>query len=352
MDSLVGPVLIRTVKTLIKPRKRAPGRVSKILLIRPGGIGDAVLLLPSIKVLKKHYPQSSIIVLSEKRNREIFNLCKEVDKTLLYDKPADLFSAIICNCDMVIDTEQWYRLSAVIAHLTRAPLRIGFSGNERRWLFSRHVDYYQDRYEMDSFFALIANLPGIKLHVGKPFLTVPVEEAGNAGKILQPLSDRKVVALFPGGSIAEKRWPIQRFQTLAALLAREGYGLVAVGGADDYTNCCNLTDDVRESINVCGKLTLAGTAAILSRVSLLITGDSGIMHLAFALGIPTLSLFGPGNEIKWAPRGDAHAVIRKNLDCSPCTRFGNVPKCKNNIQCMRLIEVDEVFKKAVELIER
>jgi len=352
LDAALGPALVRLVRFLIPLRKSAPGRISSILVIRPGGIGDAVLLLPAINALKRHYPHSEITLLCEKRNEEIFHLCKAIDKILLYEKPAHLFSAIFGGCDVVIDTEQWYRLSAVIACLTRAPFRIGFATNERRLLFSRNVAYDQDKYEMESFLDLVESLIEKKPRFAKPFLAVPGAEAQKAETLLQALVGRKKVALFPGGSIPEKKWPPEKFHSLAVLLARKGYALVAIGGMDDYTDCCNLTEDIRESVNVCGKLTLAGTAAVLSRVSLLITGDSGIMHLAYALGTPTLSLFGPGNEKKWAPPGNSHAVIRKGIDCSPCTKFGYVPRCKKNRECMRLIEVDEVYNKAVELMER
>jgi ADP-heptose:LPS heptosyltransferase len=64
-----------------------------------------------------------------------------------------------------------------------------------------------------------------------------------------------------------------------------------------------------------------------------------------------LSLFGPGIQKKWAPRGQGHVVINKNLDCSPCTKFGYTPRCKKNAECMKRITVDEVVEKALELLE-
>jgi len=352
IDSLIGPVSVRVVNALLKPQKRLSGKITSILVIRPGGIGDAVLLLPAMKALKGAYPDAVINVLCEKRNAGIFHLCAEADKISLYDRPSELLSAIAGSYDMVIDTEQWYRLSAVIAYLTRAPLRIGFATNEREVLFSRPVNYFQDKYEMESFLDLLGDLPEKKNLKEESFLTLPDKEAGEAEMILGPFSAGKIVALFPGGSIEEKKWPLQKFHHLSRLLVEQGYALVAVGGKSDYRDCCHVADGIEECINLCGQLTLAGTAAILKRASLLITGDSGIMHIACALGTSTLALFGPGNEKKWSPRGGAHAVIRKSIDCSPCSRFGDTPACKKNRECMNLIGVEEVFIKTVELLER
>jgi len=69
-----------------------------------------------------------------------------------------------------------------------------------------------------------------------------------------------------------------------------------------------------------------------------VTADSGIMHLAAIMGVPTLSLFGPGIVEKWAPRGEAHLVVKLDLPCSPCTRFGTVPPCPHGYACMRDLE--------------
>ncbi|OGW02152.1 MAG: hypothetical protein A2Z59_03620 [Nitrospinae bacterium RIFCSPLOWO2_02_39_17] len=89
----------------------------------------------------------------------------------------------------------------------------------------------------------------------------------------------------------------------------------------------------------------------LPKVSLLVTGDSGIMHIACGLGTPTVSLFGPGIENKWAPKGKNHIIINKRLFCSPCTKFGYTPSCPRDAECMRLITVDEVEDAVLKLLK-
>jgi ADP-heptose:LPS heptosyltransferase len=82
----------------------------------------------------------------------------------------------------------------------------------------------------------------------------------------------------------------------------------------------------------------------------LLSGDSGVLHIAMGLGVPTVSLFGPGRAGKWAPRGERHIVINKGLSCSPCTTFGTTPPCPISAQCLNDITVDEVFNAVAVLL--
>ncbi len=100
-------------------------------------------------------------------------------------------------------------------------------------------------------------------------------------------------------------------------------------------------------LNLAGRTSLAETAAIIKRSELLVCGDSGLLHLAVALGRPTVSLFGPGRQLKWGPRGELHQVINRNLPCSPCTTFGTTPECRFNAKCMGEITVNMVVSAAL-----
>ena len=84
---------------------------------------------------------------------------------------------------------------------------------------------------------------------------------------------------------------------------------------------------------------------------MLISGDSGVMHMAYAMGTQTLALFGPGNYNKWAFKSDDHVIISKNMDCSPCSVFGHTPSCPENMKCMDMISVDEVYKEALKMLK-
>jgi lipopolysaccharide heptosyltransferase II len=350
LDSVLGKIACKCISSPTPVVSRRV--VQKVLIIRPGGIGDAVLLIPAINALKRTYPHAIIDVLAEKRNSAIFTLCSVVNRTFHYDKPAELFAAIRGKYDVVIDTEQWHRLSAVVARLTRAPMAVGYKTNEREKLFTHLVPYSHDDYEVHSFLNLFESIVGhLSVDLGTPFLTIPAETTNKMPSLFKPLENKQTVALFPGGSIKERRWSSDQFHQMARALVERGYGVVVIGGRDDYKAGVEIAEDLENVQNFCGALSLVETAAVLKESALLIAGDSGIMHIGFGLCIKTLSLFGPGIEKKWAPRGPNHVPINKNLGCSPCTRFGYTPKCTRNAECMKKITVDEVYEKAIAMLE-
>jgi len=326
--------------------------IKNILFIRPGGIGDAVLLIPSLAALKEQFPDASISVLAEKRNSTVFMLCPDISNIYRYDVPREFFAAIRNAYDAVIDTEQTHFLSAAAARLTRAPLLIGYGTNERQRMFSHPVPYSHDDYEVYSFSHLLGPLNMEAAVTAKtPFLSIGPDEQEKAHRLLQRLSDRSVIAVFPGGSINERKWGSERFHRTAKLLTDLGYGIVVVGGKDDVRAGKDIVSGLSSAFNLCGKLSLPETAAVLKESALLIAGDSGIMHVGYGLGIKIVALFGPGRELKWAPRSLRVAVINKNLSCSPCTKFGYTPKCPINAECMKSIAVEEVVEKVRALMQ-
>jgi lipopolysaccharide heptosyltransferase II len=327
------------------------GGVASILIIRPGGIGDAVLLVPAIHRLREKYPGAKITVLAERRNAAVFALSPQIDRVLHYDIPAELLTALRGTYDLVIDSEQWHRLSAVVARLCRPKMLIGFGTNERLRIFSHAVAYSHDDYEATSFLRLVEPLGIAGEDLNVPFLTVPEAAMGAVDDLLTPLTGRPFVAIFPGASIPERRWGADRYRQVAESLNAAGYPVVVVGGRDDRDQGDEIVAGVEE-LNLAGRTSLAETAAILGRSRLLVCGDSGLLHMAIGLGIRTVSLFGPGRALKWAPRGRGHVVINRGLPCSPCTTFGTTPPCSIQARCMREITVEQVLEGVTGLLSR
>jgi len=324
----------------------SPFKLKRFLLIRPGGIGDAVHLIPAIQCLKQAHPSATIDILAEKRNAAVFSLCPEVDQVLRYDCPRDFLSIFHRKYDVIIDTEQWHRLSAVVARLIRSDCKIGFATNERRRMFTHGVDYFQDDYEVESFSHLLVPLD-VTFGLSRPFLQVPLPDRKRAEKLLVPVAI-PFVALFPGASIPERRWGARKFGDLANRLRAMGLEVVVIGGEEDRAQGEEIVG--QGGLNLAGRTSLTETAAVLQRSVLLVSGDSGVLHLAVGLDVPTVSLFGPGIAQKWAPRGDIHRVIDHHLACSPCTRFGTTPPCPIQARCLADIGVDEVLGKIRTLI--
>jgi lipopolysaccharide heptosyltransferase II len=345
LDAVIGRMATMVLPG--SPKSDAP-HCRKFLVIRPGGIGDAVLLIPVLQQLKDAYPEAMIEVLAEQRNAAIFGMCTAVDRVLRYDQ-GGILAVLGSRYDVIIDSEQWHRLTAVVARLTRAQMRIGYGSNERRKLFSHAIDYSHADYELDSFFALLEPLGVARQAVVTPFLIIPSAERDRVSKLLQDFSDRPFIALFPGSSITERRWGVERFHQLSRRLNGDGYPVVVIGGSDDRSAGDAIAAGL-EGLNLAGQTSLLGSAAIIANSALLVSGDSGVLHLGVGLGTLTVSLFGPGIAAKWAPRGEQHIVVNHKLPCSPCTRFGTTPSCPIGAKCIQDITVDEVFMAAQELL--
>lgn len=326
-------------------------RKTSILFIRPGGIGDAVLLAPTINFLKAKDPKVYIIILAEKRNAGVFALVPGVEKVLCYDSPLDFYQALRGRYDVVIDTEQWYRLSAVVARFIQAPMKIGFDTNERRRMFTHKIKYDLSAYESDNFFSLLEPLGmGCHLNICRIHLALPIQSIFKATQLLKQICLSPFVIIFPGASIPEKRWGVERFFTVAKRLTEHGYKVVVVGGRGDRAEGELIAG--AGGLNLTGLTTLTETAAVIARSRLVISGDSGVLHIAVGLGLPTVSLFGPSNVAKWAPKGEKHIVLHSKLECSPCSKFGTLPPCPNDARCMKEITADQVLEAAVILLHK
>jgi len=347
LDALLGRLMAACLPASRKTDEVAEPR--RLLIIRPGGIGDAVLLVPTLAAIRERYPAAEITVLAERRNAAIFELCPAVDHLLLYDRPGELLAAIRGRYDVVIDTEQWHRLSAVVARLAVSSVKIGYGTNERARLFTHSVAYSHDDYEALSFFRLLESLGIVAPDtIPVPFLSLTVKARQRAAELLAPVAGRDYLVIFPGASIPERRWGAERFAELARRLEREAWVVVVVGGREDTLDGELIA--VITGLNLAGRTSLLETAAVIEGAALLVSGDSGVLHIGVGLGVSTISLFGPGRQRKWGPRGALHKVINHHLSCSPCTTFGSTPECPHQARCLQEISVEEVFQAAIQLL--
>jgi len=325
--------------------------IRTILVIRPGGMGDAVLLFPLLQAIRRRFPSATIEVLAERRNAEVFGLTPNlVSEVLCYDRIGDVLRTLDRRYDAVIDTEQWYRLSAVAARLIRAERRIGFATNERRRLFNIPVVYDQRRHEAENFLALLAGLTGeyLSLDPDQPFLTL--RDAFPGHPLGEPSERVPVTVLIaPGAGYPEKQWGPERFRQLVEWLVANGYSAGFIGGPTDI----RLAEKIIKGLpvqNFTGRTPLRETARLIATAALVIGGDSVALHLAAAFGTPSVALFGPTPPSQWAPRGKGHRTLYHPPPCSPCSRFGHIPPCPYDVECLKRITVEEVFAVIREIL--
>jgi ADP-heptose:LPS heptosyltransferase len=313
--------------------------VRRILVIRPGGMGDMILLQPMLKSLRQHYPTAEIDLICEKRNQAIPALAGISVRVLLYDAfPFRLlFQLRRVRYDIAIDAEQFHYFSAVMALMSRAPVRIGFKINPgRNTLYTHLVNYDLEGYEAGEFMRLLVPLGIHDKAVVLGCLTTP-----GGGR-----ERNKAIIIYVGASTRYKHWATSNFVGLVKRLGGAGGTIYLVGGTGEAL----LAEDIARQAGLggrvqimAGSLTIPQTADLIGSASLFIGGDSGLAHLAVALGTPTVVLFGPSDHKKWGASGQGNVVVRTELPCSPCFIFGYHKFC-HSIACMSGITVDHVME--------
>ncbi len=359
LDRQVGGALVRSVR----PRARgtpgapltAPGRV---LVIRPGGLGDALLLWPLLDALRVAWPAAHFDVLAERRNAAAFALNPAhagALRILRYDdEPLQTWRTLRQQpYDLIIDTEQYHHLSTVLANALRPRWLCGFRTLDRGRLLTHAADHDEETYEVRAFLRLGTALLGRELPFAPdtPFLAVGADAADFARSAL-PAGRSRVIALLPGAGGPYRRWAPGRYGEVGTALAKQGCHLVLLGGADAAAAGLQIEALLppAQVTNLIGRTSLAQTAALLQRCALAISADTGVLHLAYGVGTPTVGLFGSGLFRKWAPVGHAHRLVRVGLPCSPCTRHGRVPPCPHNVACMTELSSASVLAAAASLL--
>lgn len=325
-------------------------QVRRILVIRPGGMGDMILLQPMLHALRRSCPGALIDLVCERRNREIPELAGTSNDMLLYDAQPlrTLWLLLRRRYDLAIDTEQFHNFSAVMAWISGAPVRVGFKINPgRNPIYTHLVNYDLEGYEADEFMRLLAPLGVQEEAVVEGCLSgsgQQVRSAPPAG----PGCGQVLIHIAP--STRYKYWAQEKVATLAKrLITGEVPGIPdpvvgLVGGHRDAALARRIAALAGQGERVkimAGEFTLRETADLIARATLFIGGDSGLAHMAVALGTPTVVLFGPSDPLKWGVKSPNNAVVCRNLACAPCFIFGYHKRCRT-IDCMGGITVDEV----------
>lgn len=349
-DFVLGGFLCSLIKTRKISKPLIIADIRNVLIIRPGGIGDAVLLIPMIKECRRVMQNARIDCLADKRNQEVFSLeDKLVDNIFCYNQ-GNIFTLVgqlrRNNYDLVIDTEQWHNLSAVLVYFLKAKMTLGFNTRKKRAnLYTHLVNYSQTDYEANSFLNLLSGLvpAGINKEFAVPFLKA---DARSSLYLDESSYGKKKIILSLSASVPERKLSVEKIEALAAVLIKKGFFVVLIGGKKEVPIAELINGSLNRDNNLLdlvGKLDLKQVLGIINSGNVYVGSDSGILHLAYALGIPTVALFGAGIKEKWSKSTNKDIVLDKMLDCSPCTFFGYTAVCNNNVECLNSISIEEVL---------
>ena len=315
-------------------------KIKRILFISLSNVGDIILTTPVLKVLSESFPEARLDIMVGPKGGELFKHHPAVFKVIIYDKhiPVRNKQRLIkklrkVKYDLIIDMR-----NSLFPILLGAKYRTSPIHNAPRLI--RHKKQ-QHLWKLSAIGLYVADAPF--------FVHIPPEDDDYIKKTMMELDGNKpIIAISPGAKSEIKRWTKEGFTELTNQLMEEfdAQVLMVGDGPDSYLIKDIMLSMKNEVMDLSGKTTLCQLAALLKRCDLLITNDSAPLHIAEAVGAKVLAIFGPTDSEVYGPRGEKSRVVRKDLHCSPCEKA----QCEFEHECMRNINVDEVFKVAKEML--
>ena len=350
-------------------RRQAVPDPRRILLLRIERIGDLVMALPAIADLRSLAPDAAIDLVVGSWNAELAGAVPAVDRVITLDaawlardgEGRSLPSLLRTACtwrarryDLTINFEPDVR-SNVLTAASGAAWTVGYGSGGGGALLDVAVEYDTRAHTTANARRLVAaalgRAPEKTLQV---LLSLPRDATARAEALLRS-HKRPLIGVHASGGREIKQWDPARFAIVAERLIRERRAtIVLTGAAADRP----LVDRVKAQlpsehvIDVTGEESLVALAAILDRLDLFVTGDTGPMHLAAAVGTPIVAVFGPSDPLRYAPSGSRDRVVRIDLPCAPCNRIRLPPsRCVGHTpDCLAGISADQVFDAAVEVL--
>lgn len=365
---LVGSadMALRIVAPAIRVARRAPQRVPRrILLLRLERIGDLLMSLEAIEDVRHAGPAAEIDLVVGSWNAELARRIPGVHRVETLD-PAWLArggrgltsGAMLRHArswagrkyDLAINFEPDIRSNMLLA-ASRAARTAGFSSGGGGSLLDVALPYEPRAHTTDNARRLVAAVLDVPLRTTAARLVISNEERLRASARTSHRAG-PLVGVHVSGGRAIKQWDVDRFAALASRLVHaHDATIVLTGSAADRSFVDPLARllPARNVVDLAGSLDLPLLAAVLEQLAVFVTGDTGPMHLAAAVGTPVVAVFGPSDPARYAPRDPRHQVVRVDLPCSPCNRIRRPPeRCVGHTpDCLTGIDVERVYR-AVE----
>jgi heptosyltransferase-2 len=355
-------ILLRAAAVVTRRFERPalpPSEVRRILVCATGGLGNAVLLQPLVRVLRTGCPGARLdLLLTSMAAADLVRAMGWADRVDLMPEEEWYAGGAILRrfgCSLRARCYDWVlrtfltapeaARASLAAFLSGAPVRVAY-GTSRANPFETHLlTRDSDMAETDRHLALAEALglarppdwqPASPPSYGRAWAATFIDTHGGGGPLIgfHPGSDPRYTA---------KRWPAERFGELAALAAaRLGARPVVFGGQDDREAIDGVLKAAGGASMEATGQEIGATAGLMARCDAFVTNDSGLMHVAGLLGVPTLALFGPSDPVKNRPLDPRARILRLGLSCSPCSKEHAMTVCEHH-ECLRTLEVGVVF---------
>ena len=316
------------------------------LVVRsPNWLGDAVMALPAVRNLKTALVRDRLVVATPEKLAALWQACPFVDEVIALEKPKSLRvcasqlragkfeSAVLLPNSLRAAAEVW---------LARIPHRAGHATSGRRLLLTRALP--------------VPPRNPVRLHQRYYYLDLVAALGGSSDDSLPELrreptapDSRQIVAICPGAEYGPaKRWPIENFLTVARhYVVKHNARIVLLGASGDAAIAEDFARQLPEAENRTGKTSLAEFMAALASARVVLCNDSGAMHVASALGVPTVSIFGSTEPLLTGPLGPRNAVLRHHVPCSPCF----LRECPIDFACMKSVTAEMAIAASEALLK-
>ncbi len=346
-----------------------PTQPRRILVRGTNWVGDAVMNLPALEALHRACPQAELEVLARPWVAAVYQglpFVSRVRQLAVDGEHKYAWGRLRAAGGLRAAGYDWAVLlqnaieAAFIAWWARIPVRIGFNSDARGWLLTHSVrrTSYMRRVHETSYYLWMLRGAGLldqdpPAQGVRPRLRVTSDDAAWAEDFLAARgvsAGERLVGMAPGAAFGPaKCWPAEHYAWAADLLHNQGLGPVLLFGSGSEKPAVRaVSSKVRRArvLELAGATDLGQALALLSRLSLMITNDSGLMHAAAALGVPTVAVFGSTNPLATGPLGREVRVVQHPVDCGPCKK----PVCPTDQKCLRAITADEVVRAGLELL--
>jgi len=335
-------------------RKLAPGMTpARVVVVRLHAFGDAVITLPVIAGLRRLLPDADISIVTSDEYRELFESASEIDQVHPFPARASkvrraaaaaiLASRIASKAgppDLLLDLQR-STISLLLGSLMRPTAWAGFDRFAPRAALDRYLDAarWVGMETIEPRYA-VALRPGIAERAEA------LLHEGAGGRV----DERPLVALNPAGCWPTKNWPVPSYVALGRRLIEEWRARIVLLGTGNVREGAGqiareLGDD---AIDLVGRTTTAEALAIVQRLRLMVSDDSGLMHLAWVSGIPTIGLFGASRATWSAPHGEhSFCFGSEDLECGACM---SAVCGRGDLHCLQRVTVDEVFGRCMQVV--
>ena len=395
IDSYAGGFAVFVLKNLFRifSLRKSPnnGPPKTIVVCKFLGMGSIVQSTPLLQTLKKQFPDCRIIYLSSTANKNFIGQISLIDESIIINDQS-LFSTIIStlSCirlllskriDLFIDLEVYSNFSKIFTIVSNARLKFGLTndGTKAQNIYTSTFQLHTDRPVSESYLEMCKAFNSQKIihelysfavdTIKLKFLLKNLEISGDYIVVNPNASDLRIERRWPQENFSElinkivyqfrieRRWPQENFSELInkIVYAYPENKIVLIGSSAESNYVNNILAGINPSlqksiINTAGRLSIDELIALISGTKLMITNDTGPMHLSFAMKCRTLALFGPASPLQFGNHKNATSVYKK-VSCSPCVHDHIKPPCGGDNICMKGIGVEEVFEEVVNCIE-